>query len=59
MSYKITVNIQMTVDDNQIIDNLQESVESCFEYFKQLPKKSFSYSFKSEEVPVKLSEILL
>lgn len=59
MSHKITVNIQMIVNDEQIIDNLKESVETCFVYFKELPKKSFSYSFKSEEIPVKLQDIVL
>lgn len=59
MSHKITVTIQIVSEDNQIIDNLQESVESCFLYFKELTNKSFSYSFKSEEIPIKLQDITL
>lgn len=59
MSHKITLNVQMVIEDDHIIDSLQESVESCFAYFKDLPKKSFSVSFKSEEIPVKLQDILL
>jgi hypothetical protein len=59
MSHKITVTIQMIINEHEIIDNLKDSVEECFILLKDLPNKSFSYSFKSEELPLKLKDITL
>jgi hypothetical protein len=49
----------MTVDNDEILDNFQDSIQACFQYLKELPKKTFSYSFKSEEIPIKLKDIVL